>query len=36
MAPKLELMKFMMDQGINNINVDQTGIMLNNTLLTIK
>jgi len=33
MAPKLEVRKFMLQQGLNNINVDEFGMMAHNTLL---
>ncbi len=33
MAPKLEVKKFMLQQGLNNLDVDQFGMMVHNTLL---
>jgi len=33
MAPKLEVRKFMLQQGLNNIDVDEFGMMAHNTLL---
>jgi len=36
MASKLDLKKFMMSQGINNINLDPAGLIFHNTLMTIK
>jgi 5'-3' exonuclease len=34
MSPKLEVKKFMLQQGLNNIDVDTFGMMVQNTLLT--
>jgi len=33
MAPKLEVKKFLLEQGLNNIDVDMLGMMIQNTLL---
>ena len=33
MAPKLDVKKFLLEQGLNNIDVDMLGMMIQNTLL---